>query len=371
MNFFLGTLKGMGYKLNPYDTNKMVNGKQATIAWYVDDNKILDMDPTVVTDVINNIEARFGKMTVTRRKEHVFLGMKISFNKDGTVAVRMRDYVEEALSKFDERIGHSAATPARRTLFSINPKSEPLGKARSEVFHSIMAKLLYVSKCSHLDIKLAITFLWMRVSCSMVQDWSKLKGVLEYSNGTLDKFLELGADDMGIMETWVDASYAVHLNMKSHTGGAVSFGRGAVMSKSSKQKLNTKSYKEAELVGASDYLPYSIWAKKFQEAQRHGLKENRFYQDNLSTIRFEKNGQKSCGPNSRHIDIRYFWIKNRLELDSFDVTYCPTLQMLADFFTKPLQGSLFSKLRDVIMGHAHVNTLKGEPALVASQECVG
>jgi hypothetical protein len=90
---------------------------------------------------------------------------------------------------------------------------------------------------------------------------------LEYLRGTLDEFLTLGADDLGIMRTWVDASYAVHEDMKSHTGGVVSFGRGAVMSKSSKQRLNTKSSMEAELVGASDYLPYPIWAKYFLEAQ--------------------------------------------------------------------------------------------------------
>jgi hypothetical protein len=66
----------------------------------------------------------------------------------------------------------------------------------------------------------------------------------------------------------VDASYAVHEDMKSHTGG------WAAMSKSSKHKLKTKSSTEAELVGASDYLPYPIWAKKFLEAQGCPLKEN-------------------------------------------------------------------------------------------------
>jgi hypothetical protein len=80
-----------------------------------------------------------------------------------------------------------------------------------------------------------------------------------------------------MMKTWVDASYAVHNDMKSHTGGVVLFGRGAIMSKSSKQKLNTKSSTEAELVGASDYLPYPIWGKKFLEAQGYVLKENIFF----------------------------------------------------------------------------------------------
>jgi hypothetical protein len=142
------------------------------------------------------------------------------------------------------------------------------------------------------------------------------------------------------------------------------------MSKSSKQKLNTKSSTKAELVGASDYLPYPIWGEKFLEGQGHTLKTNTFYQDNQSTIRFERNGRRSCGPNSRHIDIRYFFIKDRLGLKDFDVQYCPTEQILADFLTKPLQGNLFRKLRAIIMGHKHIDTLK-ELTPATSQERVG
>jgi hypothetical protein len=94
----------------------------------------------------------------------------------------------------------------------------------------------------------------------------------------------------------------------------------------------------------------------FGGARLHFLKKT-IYQDNQSTIRFEKNGRRSCGPNSRHIDIRYFWIKDRLGIENIDVRYCPMAQMLADFFTKPLQGSLFRKLKAVIMGHMHVDSL--------------
>jgi KUP system potassium uptake protein len=209
------------------------------------------------------------------------------------------------------------------------------------------------------------------VAKSTTQDREKLKRVLEYLNGTLDELLILGADDLTVMETWVDASYAVHDDMKSHTGGVVSFGRRAVMSKSSKQKLNVKSSTEAELVGASDYLPFAIWASKFLEYQGYCLKVKRFHQDNESTIRFEKNGRKSCGPNSRHIDIRYFFIKDRLDAEGFQVRYCPTEQMLADFFTKPLQGALFRRLRSVVMGHEHISSLSVVPPSSAPQERVG
>jgi hypothetical protein len=69
---FSGTLQEMGFELNPYGTcaaNKTINSKQCTIAWYVDKNKISHMDKRAVTGVIEKIEERSGKMTVTRGKK--------------------------------------------------------------------------------------------------------------------------------------------------------------------------------------------------------------------------------------------------------------------------------------------------------------
>ena len=186
----------------------------------------------------------------------------------------------------------------------------------------------------------------------------------------MEDTLTLGADDLSKLTTWTNASYAVHQDMKSHTGGTLSLGRGAVMSKSSKQKLNTKSSTEAELVGASDYLPSTIWAKYFMEKQGYNLDTSIFYQDNQSAMKLAMNGRKSAGQKSRHINIRYFFIKDRLKSENIQIVYCPTEQMLADFFTKPLQGALFKKLREVIMGRKHVNSLINITPL-ATKERVG
>ena len=245
----------------------MEKGKQCTIAWYVDDNQISHMDTNYVTKIIEMIEGRFGKMTVTRGKEHVFLGMDIKYCDNGTAEIRMVNYLKEAIEEFGEDIVKTAVTPANRKLFEVSEESPDLDQNKREVFHSITAKLLYVSQRGRMDIQLAIAFLCSRVSCSTAEDWDKLRRILQYIKGLLDMYRIIGADDLSKMMTWVDASYAVHRDMKSHTGGVISFGTGAVMSKSTKQKLNTKSSTEAELVGASDYLPNAIWAKKFLEAQ--------------------------------------------------------------------------------------------------------
>ena len=222
----------------------------------------------------------------------------------------------------------------------------------------MVAKLLYVAIRARGDILLAVSFLCTRVSKSTTQDQAKLKRLLEYLSGTLHHKYILGADDLKSLRTWVDASYAVHPDMKSHTGGVMSFGTGGFVCKSSKQKLNTKSSTEAEVVGASDYLPNTLWIQMFLAAQGYELESNFFEQDNESAMKLEKNGRMSAGQKSRHIDIRYFWIKDRTEANKINIRHCPTIAMLADFFTKPLQGHLFRHFRDVIMGHCHVDTLR-------------
>jgi hypothetical protein len=308
-------------------------------------------------------------MTVTRGKSHTFLGMKIDMKDDGTLEIDMKDYVLEAIAECEDDVSKPATTPAKKDLFEINTKSPSLEKKKAERFHSVVAKLLYISKRGRIDIQLAIAFLCTRVSCPTDEDWTKLKRVLQYLGRTIDDTLILGADCLTIMKTWVDASYGVHADMKSHTGGAMSLGRGTIMCKSTKQKLNTKSSTEAELVGASDFLPNTIWAKMFLGSQGYEVQENLLLQDNQSAMKLETNGRASCGQKSRHIDIRYFFMKDRIKTENITIVYCPTEEMLADFFTKPLQGSLFDKFKRVLMGKDHVSTLV-RPSLTISEERV-
>ena len=156
---------------------------------------------------------------------------------------------------------------------------------------------------------------------------------------------------------WVDASYAVHPNMRSHTGGALSFGTGILHGKSSKKKLNTKSSTEAELVAVNDYIPYHIWMIDFLRHQGYEVKRKVLYQDNQSAIKMETNGRNSCTGNSRHIDIRFFFVHDRIKKGKLSVVFCPTEKMLADFFTKPLQGKLFKSFRSTIMGYTRQNII--------------
>ena len=133
----------------------------------------------------------------------------------------------------------------------------------ADKFHHVTAKLLYASKRVRIDIDLAVSFLCTRVASPSIGDKEKLKRVLSYLNGTKHMKRTIGMNGLGYVQTWIDASYAVHRDMRGHTGNVISMGYGTIIYNCGKQKINTKSSTESEIVGVSDFLPYTIWASYF------------------------------------------------------------------------------------------------------------
>ena len=86
------------------------------------------------------------------------------------------------------------------------------------------------------------------------------------------------------------------------------------------------------------------------EAQGYEIEDSIMYQDNQSSILLEKNGKASSSKRTKHVNIRYFFITDRINKDELTVEWCPTVDMIGDFATKPLQGALSRKFRDQIMG---------------------
>ena len=95
------------------------------------------------------------------------------------------------------------------------------------------------------------------------------------------------------------------------------------------------------MVSVSEYVPYKIHRIDIFLGQGYSLHKNILYQYNESEIKMENNGKNSFAGNSRHISIRYFFVKDCVNKEDFSIEYCNTSEMLTNFFTKPLQGSLF------------------------------
>ena len=102
----------------------------------------------------------------------------------------------------------------------------------------------------------------------------------------------------------------------------------------------------------------------FLLSQGYGIIENLLLQDNKSAILLERNGKASSSKRTRHINIWYFFVCDRVNMKEISVQWCPTKEMVADFWTKPLQGSHFRKLRDYIMGRVRSVKPKGDAGSV-------
>ena len=152
------------------------------------------------------------------------------------------------------------------------------------------------------------------------------------------------------VELFVDASYGVHYDGKSHTGSCVVIGDvGAVHCRSSKQLIVTKSSTEAELVGLSDSANQGIFIRNFLISQGYKMAPVTILQDNQSCMALIERG-RSGAERTRHIHIRYFWVKERVDTKEARIEYLPTEDMYANVLTKPLQGAQFVRERDGLTG---------------------
>jgi hypothetical protein len=247
-------------------------------------------------------------------------------------------------------------TPAPDNPFIVNEDCEKLPEEMAADFHTIIAKTLYVTKRVRPDTCLSIAFLTTRVGAPDRDDWEKLCHLVEYLRKDHARDLVLGAKNDGLLMWYVDASFsfAVHPNMWGHTGGGLTMGRGFLISVSTKQKLNTMSSTESKLVGIDDMMPINLWTCYFLLSQGYGVVKNLLLQDNRISILLERNGRASSSKSTRHINIRYFFISDWVNMKEVSLHRCPTKEMVADFWTKPLQGSNFRKLRDYMMGRVRV-----------------
>ena len=179
-------------------------------------------------------------------------------------------------------------TPAPKNLFDTNGEEDLVNESDAERFYLVVAKLLFIGKRGRPDIESVVAYLCTRVLCTTNGDMKKLHRLICSIKSTLNDTRVIGADSLKVLHTWIDASYAVHQDMKGQTGGEILLGTGLIHGQSSKQKINAKSSTESDLIGVSEYLPFHVWTVNFLEKQGYNLDRKILYQDKLSAMGFKK-----------------------------------------------------------------------------------
>ena len=217
-------------------------------------------------------------------------------------------------------------------------------------FASKLMKLMWIARLCRNDILFAVSYLSTKVQNPTIGDMNKLDHILKYLNGTKDIKLKYKPESLQL-HSYIDASYALHNDAKGQTGIIITLGKNGppIFCKSRKQKLVSRSSTESELIALNEGLPEVMWAKQFME--NIGFQQNTItvYEDNQSSIVLANKNKGSTITRTKHIQVRFFYVKQLIEQNHIKIEYLPTEEMVADILTKPITGKLFIKLRNKIL----------------------
>jgi len=353
-------LESLGYVMNPLDPcvfNLERDGHRTTLGIHVDDIFAYSDTEAALDELSAALRNKFDKIQEHRGREHNYLGMNFIFCDD-IVSVTMDGSIKDMLEEYG--VEGTATSPAIANVFDVSI-DVPISEERRVVFHKFVAKLLYLSKRVRPDISVAVSFLCTRVTNANEEDERKLNRAMQYLNSTRTVGMCLGVSEPLQVTAYIDASYGVHADGKSHSGAVITLGQGPVLCRSTKQKIVTKSSTESELVAVSDEIAMAVWTRDFLRYQGHDTGPVILFQDNMSTIAMIQNGASSSH-RTKHIKIRYFFICERVADGEIVVKHKPTVQMIADILTKALQARQFTSLMTEL--------LNWKPN-IRSRSCVG
>jgi hypothetical protein len=242
--------------------------------------------------------------------------------------------------------------PADNDFFKIS-SNEFLDSENIEKFHSFVAKLLYVARMCRPDILAYVSYLTTRVNKPTVNDEYKLRKLLGYLLYSIDITYRIdknvfNSDGSIDVNCFIDSSHGLHDDLRGQTGIVIKLGSATVFARSAKQKVNTKSSTETELHGVAEEVSQAIWTKNWLESMNHKVRIINLHIDNKSTIIMLLTG-KCIGRNTRHINMRTFFIKQFIDDNTIKLVFTPTDKLFVDLLSKQMQGKKLIEFTNVLM----------------------
>ncbi len=336
----LTILLQLGFSVHPHDPCVLVNGA-VTLTIYVDDMLLFSNDEVILKDIATKLTALFDELKCSMTNDFSYLGMHISVSDD-EVIISMEKFIDDFIQAYGELAPRSYVTPTLPNFCEINTESPLLPDTKRAQFHTIVAKLLYVSRRIRLDLLFAVSFLCTRVQQPTAEDWYKLCRVIGYIKRTRSVVRVLTRQDHIVprLEQYVDASFGIHHDGKSHTGSCIFWGSTCISASSCKQKMVGRDSTEAELIGVSDKVSDAHWCTEFLVGLNIAMRPPIIYQDSQSCL------ELICNTNNRkyrskHLRVRRADMHNQYEMRDVFFRYCPTEYMIADANSKSVESDKF------------------------------
>jgi hypothetical protein len=214
---------------------------------------------------------------------------------------------------------------------------------KSIPYASVVGSLMYAQVCTRPDIAFITGLLGRFQTNPGLKHWEAIKKALCYLQGTKNIMITYKKSNELKFVGYADADFVGGNLRKSTSRYIFTLAGGAISWKSSKQTITASSIMQAEFLSCYIAIGQAVWLKKFVPGLRVVDSISgplTIYYDNKSAVFFSSNNKSS--DDVKHIDIKYFVVKDRVQDQTVEIEYISTKQMLVDPLTKGLPPNIFS-----------------------------
>ena len=340
----LQVLSAMDFKLAKCEASIWVYQKGDTrviVPVFVDDLLIVSPSAAENTRIKQELQKAF-KLRDLGAANH-FLGVLLVRDRQKRqMSLSQSTYAQEILERYGFSDCSSVSTPLDPGA-SLSRDQSPKTKQELEQMRHIpyahaVGSLMYLAISTHPDIAYAVGVLGRFNSNPGMAHWNAVKHLFRYIKGTLDYKLVLGPSDATkeMFTTYSDADFGGCKSTGRSTGAwVVKLGSGVVSWSSKLQPFVTGSTTEAEYIAAYYAGQEICWLRNLLTELGYTFTgPSTLYMDNMSAINVAKNPEHHG--RMKHLDIKYYWLREKVNDGVIKVLHCPTAQMPADLLTKPL-----------------------------------
>jgi hypothetical protein len=279
------------------------------------------------------------------------MGIAVSWNRaTRTVALSQTALIDKIIEQFGQKDANPISAPFEPgcKLRRPNPQAATPEK-RLQLdklpYRSLVGCLLYLAISTRPDISYSVQQLSQYLDSYSFEHWNAAIRIVRYLKGTRDLRLHLGGDSPITLRAYSDSDWANCIDTRRSVGGYVcSLGSGAVSWTARKQKVVATSSCEAEYIAAFETAKECIWLRTLLNSINHR-------QPNHTIISCDNTATKTLSEDPllhsrvKHVDIKYHFLRERVQSGDLRLTYINTRENVADMFTKALDVKQFIYLR--------------------------
>lgn len=337
------TLEKMGFKRIVCENSVWVylrDGVRIIIPVFIDDMTIAAKSKADIQKVKEELKSHFKLRDLGPTS--FLLGVEITRDRSTrTLNLCQRQYIIDLLQRFNLSEANPVSTPLDPNIklsASMSPKTpEEIAAMHSIPYINAVGALSYLAIATRPDISYTVGVLARFCKNPGMQHWAAVKHLLRYLKGTMDYKLSYSpSDSPELFTTYTDADHGGNPdNGRSTSGYVVKMGTGAIGWRSRLQTLVALSTTEAEFVAATYAGTEILYLRNLFSAMGYSF-------DTPSTLHIDNNSALSVAKNPehhgrmKHLDLRFYWLRDEVEKGHIGLKYLPTAQMPADILTKAL-----------------------------------